>query len=126
MVSVGVERRVEIGWREEGDSWRFEVVVRIRRAVRGGRRAVSWEVRSAIVVDASVGRERVGGSERPGNEVRRMLIICGAMMLEFRVVLTSCCGVGWRRFGKVLIFKSYDVKLFKRKRYFYEAALVQV
>ena len=80
MVSVSLlERRVEIGRDELDDSSRLDVVVRIRRVLREGRRAARRVVRSEIGVEAGTGRERVLGRLRPGKEVRKTLMVLSAM-----------------------------------------------
>lgn len=71
----GSGRRVEMGSEDEGRRGLLEVVVRVRRLIVGGKRAVSWVVKVEMGVEAGVGRERVGGRPRPEKEVRRMLIV---------------------------------------------------
>jgi len=60
----------------------FDVVVRIRRLLTSGTRSAIKEVRSEIDDEEDTGRERVDGRLSPGNEVRRTLIICGAMTVN--------------------------------------------
>ena len=74
------DRREEIGADEEDWSSVFDVVVRMRRLWIEGRRLVSWLVKSEMGVEASVGRDRVGGTPRPENELRRMLMVREAMI----------------------------------------------
>jgi len=71
----GSGRRVEMGSEDEGRRGLLEVVVRVRRLIVGGKRAVSWVVKVEMGVEAGVGRERGGGRPRPEKEVRRMLIV---------------------------------------------------
>ena len=80
MVSWLVVRRVDMGRVEVEESSLLEVVVRMRRVVRAGRRSVRSEVRSEIGVEARTGRDSVEGRLRPGKEVRKTLMVLSAMM----------------------------------------------
>lgn len=73
----------------DGNISLFEEVVSISRDCICGRRLNSFSLRSAIWMEASTGSERVDGSPRPGNDVRRMLI-----------VLESMATVFWLKMGK--------------------------
>lgn len=74
-------RRVDIGW-GEGVICVFEVVVRIRRLRREGRRSLSWEMKVEMGVEAGSGIERVEGRFRPGKEARRMFIVGESILVE--------------------------------------------
>ena len=56
-------------------------MVRINLVLRDGMRAVRRLVRSEMVVVEGRGSDRVEGRLRPGNEVSRMLIVVGAILL---------------------------------------------
>lgn len=73
------ERREDRGVGESGSSSLFEVVVRSRRLSMAGIRCERAAVKSATVEVAGRGTERVLGSPSPGNEVRRTLMVEGAM-----------------------------------------------
>lgn len=70
----------DTGADEEDGSSLFELVVIMKRLFVFGRRSTSCEVRSDIGVDANTGRDRVDGRLRPGKEVKRTLIILGAIL----------------------------------------------
>ena len=72
---------MEIWAEDDAGSSLLEVVVRISRVLRDGRRVVRRLVRSEMVVVEGRGSERVGGRLRPGNEVSRILIVIGAILL---------------------------------------------
>lgn len=57
----------------------FEVVVRMSRESICGSRSESCCLKSMIEVELSIGRDKVDGRPRPGNEVKRTLIIRGAI-----------------------------------------------
>ena len=77
-----------MGRGEVEESSLLEVVVRMRRVVRLGRREVRKEVRSEIEVEAGTGRESVEGRLRPGKEVRKTLMVLSAMVAS----AVSSCG----------------------------------
>ena len=68
-----LERSEDIGRLEVGESCLLEIVVRMRRLVWTGRRSSidSWSC--DIEVSDGIGRERVGGSPRPGKVVTKTL-----------------------------------------------------
>jgi hypothetical protein len=78
------ESRLESGSAESGWSCLLFVVVRMRgerSAEReNGRRRLRRSESSAIVEEAESEMERVGGSERPGNEESKTLTVCAAMV----------------------------------------------
>lgn len=56
-------------------------------------------MKSEIVVVAGTGKERVEGRPRPGNEVRRTLMVWGVMLGPYTAGVRVVCeggGTGWR------------------------------
>lgn len=74
----------------------LEFVVRMKRLVVKGKRSESRDVRSEIGDDDEIGSERVEGRLRPGKDVRRTLIILGAIVeLSLQAKLASRPGCGF-------------------------------
>ena len=84
MVSSCLGSKVEIWAEDDAGNSLLEVVVRISLVFRDGRRVLRRLVRSEMVVVEGRGSERVVGRLRPGNEVSRILIVVGAIMLYSR------------------------------------------
>jgi hypothetical protein len=84
-VSEGDERRVVIGSDEDGDSNRFEVVVRSRRVLMSGMRSLIHDTTSEMDEVVWTLRERVLGTPRPGKDVRRMLTVVASMMARISI-----------------------------------------
>lgn len=61
----------------------FEVVVRTSGESMCGSRSESCCLKIAIEVELSIGRDKVDGKPRPGNEVSKMLTIRGAILIIF-------------------------------------------
>ena len=57
----------------------FEVVVRMSGESMCGSRSESCCLKSVIEAELSIGRDSVGGKSRPGNEVKKTLMIRGAI-----------------------------------------------
>lgn len=90
MASSGEERSEESRVEESGCRSLLELVVRISRLSTSGMRLVRAAVKSATVEVAGRGSERVGGRPRPGKEVRRTLMVEGAMACRCEVTWTVC------------------------------------
>jgi hypothetical protein len=88
-VRLGPERSADTGL-PDGRMERLEVVVTVRWGeMECGRSVERWSRRS--VVDAAEERENetVGGSERPGKVLRRMLTLGGNSMVASMVLFVS-------------------------------------
>ena len=60
----------------------FEVVVIMSRESMCGSRAERCCLKSMIEVELSIGKDKVDGNPRPGNEVKRTLIIREAILIS--------------------------------------------
>lgn len=74
-MSSGVERSVEIGCAESGESCLFKTVVISSRGSAAGRRERMVAYRVEIGAVAGVGSERVRGKPRPAKVAIRMLTV---------------------------------------------------
>ena len=77
-MSLSPESNEDTGAAEEKTSL-FEVVVKIRREVRCGKRSSSCCLKCVIDAELAIGRDSVNGRPRPGKEVNKMLIVWGAI-----------------------------------------------
>ena len=100
MVSSSPKSSDETGF-GEGNTSLFDEVVRSRREFKGGIRLESCCLRFVIEAVLSIDRDSVGGSSRPGNEVKRTFMVRGAMLqnmcrsdkyfrMTSQVVVVSC------------------------------------
>lgn len=78
-MSLSFSNSDDTGADEDDGSSLFEFVVMMKRLLICGRRSLSWEVRSDMEVDGDTGRDRVEGRLRPGKDVKRTLIMVGAI-----------------------------------------------
>lgn len=68
-----LERRLDIGADDEAESSMFEVVVKMRRCCKGGKRSTRRDRNSAMDAEEDIGKDNVGGKPRPANDVRSTL-----------------------------------------------------
>jgi hypothetical protein len=86
---------------DEGYIGRFEAEVRIRRRVESsnlrGSRSATVANSSSVVAESGVGRQSVGGSDKPGKESSRTLMTGAIMRREQQELFPA---IGWEKGSK--------------------------